>query len=147
MKKKLSSSISVFISSIIVLFLMPGSSLRTLSMYLRHYGLNKNLFKYFWRSSPSDLMLMLISVFLLLIAVISFVKILYYSARIRSPQAMKASPKHVTEEAINCEHTTGKAKYIEQIDGYLRTGLIDRAEYNELKARYERLNIPDDYHG
>ena len=150
MKKKLSSSVSVLITSIVVMFILPGSSFRMLRMYLRHYGLNANLFKFFWRSSPTDLMMLLVWLMFLVIAVISLFKIIYFITRLSSPQGVRearGSAKHVTEEAIDCAHTTGKAKYIEQIDGYLKTGLIDRAEYNALKARYERLNIPDDYHG
>ena len=50
------------------------------------------------------------------------------------------------EEAIHCAHLTGRQKYLEQIDGYLRTGLIDRSEYRVLKERYMNLDIPDDYH-
>ena len=50
------------------------------------------------------------------------------------------------EDAIHCEHLTGKQKYLQQIDGYLKTGLIDRNEYRVLKERYMSINIPDDYH-
>ena len=50
------------------------------------------------------------------------------------------------EEAIHCAHLTGRQKYLEQIDGYLRTGLIDRSEYRVLKERYMKIDIPDDYH-
>ena len=50
------------------------------------------------------------------------------------------------EEAIHCAHLTGRAKYMEQLDSFLRTGLIDREEYRVLKNRYMSLDIPDDYH-
>ena len=50
------------------------------------------------------------------------------------------------EEAIHCAHLTGRAKYLEQLDSFLRTGLIDREEYRVLKNRYMSLDIPDDYH-
>ncbi len=163
MKKKLSKSVSVLITSIIVLFLLPGDSLRLLSMYLRHYGLSENIIRYFSRMPASELFLMLISIFFIVLIIISIIKILILSYKLGAnrstggtarpaakvfakPVAVSAA-RHVTEEAINCSHSTGKAKYLEQIDGYLKTGLIDRAEYNALKTRYERLNIPDDYHG
>ena len=51
------------------------------------------------------------------------------------------------EEAIHCAHLTGREKYMEQINSFLKNGLIDRAEYNALRERYSKLNIPDDYHG
>ena len=50
------------------------------------------------------------------------------------------------EEAITCQHLTGKEKYIQQLDSYLKAGLIDKAEYKIMKERYSRLEIPEDYH-
>ena len=50
------------------------------------------------------------------------------------------------EEAIRCSHVRGKQKYIEQLDSYLKNGIIDKAEYRVLKERYEKLELPDDYH-
>ena len=50
------------------------------------------------------------------------------------------------EEAISCHHLTGKEKYIQQLDSYLKAGLIDKAEYKVMKERYSKLEIPEDYH-
>ena len=50
------------------------------------------------------------------------------------------------EEAIRCGHVRGKQKYIQQLDSYLKNGIIDKAEYKVLRERYEKLDIPDDYH-
>ena len=62
------------------------------------------------------------------------------SIRLHAPDQPEA------EEAIHCAHLTGRAKYLEQLDSFLRTGLIDREEYRVLKNRYMSLDIPDDYH-
>ena len=72
----------------------------------------------------------------------------------KSPAAAKPRPSirlHApdqpeAEEAIHCAHLTGRAKYMEQLDSFLKTGLIDREEYRVLKERYMSLDIPDDYH-
>ena len=127
--------------------LLPGDSLRLLSMYLRHYGLNSSIFRYFRYLPASELAMLLLSLVLIVIAVISLIRIIILSSKMQANRSMKVSAKHVTEEAINCSHSTGRTKYLEQIDGYLKNGLIDRSEYNSLKARYEKLDIPDDYHG
>ena len=50
------------------------------------------------------------------------------------------------EEAVTCAHATGKEKYIQQLDSYLKAGLIDKNEYKIMKERYEELDLPDDYH-
>ena len=51
-----------------------------------------------------------------------------------------------TEEAVTCRHATGKETYIQQLDSYLKAGLIDKAEYKLMKERYQKLEIPEDYH-
>lgn len=54
--------------------------------------------------------------------------------------------KDEAEEAISCAHHTGKEKYLEQVEGFYRNGLIDRAEYKTLREKYEKMDIPEDYH-
>lgn len=73
-------------------------------------------------------------------------------ASARSAQARTAgrvAPRGAAEkaeEAVHCHHSTGKQKYLEQLDGFLANGIIDKAEYKLMRERYERLNIEDDYH-
>ena len=63
------------------------------------------------------------------------------------PTARRASGgAERAEEAVHCHHSTGKQKYLEQLDGFLANGIIDKAEYRLMKERYSRLNIEDDYH-
>ena len=69
------------------------------------------------------------------------------------PTAMKTKqPSRIlqhadeVEEAITCAHRSGKQKYLEQIEGFYKNGLIDREEYKTLRAKYEMLDLPDDYH-
>ena len=50
------------------------------------------------------------------------------------------------EEAITCAHHTGREKYLEQVEGFYKNGLIDRAEYKTLREKYEKMDIPEDYH-
>ena len=51
-----------------------------------------------------------------------------------------------TEEAVHCAHSRGKQKYLEQINSFLANGIIDKAEYRLLKERYEKLELPEDFH-
>ena len=70
-------------------------------------------------------------------------------ARSAEPAARRASVfahPGEQEEAIRCAHVRGKQKYIEQLDSYLKNGIIDKAEYRVLRERYEQLDLPDDYH-
>lgn len=50
------------------------------------------------------------------------------------------------EEAVKCAHPRGREKYIHQLDNFLATGIIDKSEYRVLKARYEKMNIPENMH-
>lgn len=54
--------------------------------------------------------------------------------------------KDEAEEVITCAHHTGREKYLEQVEGFYRNGLIDRAEYRALREKYEKLELPEDYH-
>ena len=64
----------------------------------------------------------------------------------RGTQRAAAEKAEEAEEAVHCHHSTGKQKYLEQLDGFLANGIIDKAEYKLMKERYNRLNIEDDYH-
>ena len=50
------------------------------------------------------------------------------------------------EEVVTCAHHSGREKYLEQVEGFYKNGLIDREEYKILRAKYEKLEIPEDYH-
>lgn len=54
--------------------------------------------------------------------------------------------KDEAEEVVTCAHHTGREKYLEQVEGFYKNGLIDREEYKILRAKYEKLEIPEDYH-
>ena len=69
------------------------------------------------------------------------------------PTALKTKqPPHAlhhkdeAEEALTCAHRTGREKYLEQAESFYRNGLIDRAEYKTLREKYEKMDIPEDYH-
>ena len=68
------------------------------------------------------------------------------------PQPTATKTKHAlqhkdeAEEAISCAHHSGKEKYLEQVEGFYKNGLIEREEYKILRAKYEKLEIPEDYH-
>ena len=65
----------------------------------------------------------------------------------KTPAASRRSAhRGEAEEAVHCAHSRGKEKYLEQLDGFLANGIIDKAEYRLMKERYSRLQIEDDYH-
>ena len=113
--------------------------------------------EYYWRTRPEQFVLCAVYLLLILMALRTFLKMIFGGGKAASPapkravpvQKKTAAPSHrdaEAEEAIHCAHLTGRAKYLEQIENYLRTGLIDREEYKVLKARYMSIDIPDDYH-
>ena len=54
--------------------------------------------------------------------------------------------KDEAEEVVTCAHRTGREKYLEQVEGFYKNGLIDRDEYKILREKYEKMDIPEDYH-
>jgi hypothetical protein len=78
-------------------------------------------------------------------------------ARTASPAAARPTPvrpapagtprgAEKAEEAVHCHHSTGREKYLEQLDSFLANGIIDKAEYKTMKERYSKLDVEDDYH-
>ena len=69
-------------------------------------------------------------------------------ARSAARPAARSTPRGAerAEEAVHCHHSTGKQKYLEQLDSFLANGIIDKAEYRLMKERYSKLDIEDDYH-
>ena len=165
MKNKRKGALGSLIISLAVLMSFRGPAIQNVLKYLTRGTLSWRKLEFLWRSNPAQLIMFLVYVLCALVAVVSFLRLFSPgavttgSARpARAERPVRNTPKgnavraaarragKEQEEAIHCEHKTGSEKYLEQIDGYLRTGLIDRAEYRVLKERYQNLNIPDDYH-
>ena len=83
---------------------------------------------------------------LILIMIISFVR--WISPRKKAAHSVPRTVKPAveSEDALHCDHRRGKEKDLQQLDNYLASGLIEREEYRVLRARYEKLEIDDDYH-
>ena len=157
MKKGLGKSFrNLFIALIVILYLIPFEKIQELyRMYFRTPFTTRKL-EFLLRSRPMDLVLAMVFVICALVALVAFLRILFsfgkrgstreVSGTYTTPKIRRAMAPKEEEEALHCEHKRGSEKYMEQIEGYLRTGLIDRDEYRVLKERYSRLNIPDDYH-
>ena len=109
--------------------------------YLFRMPISPRRLEMLWKFSRPTVLTALAFLAVAVIAFVSFFRMFGGKGKTRV-----AARESKTEEALHCEHLNGKDKYLEQIDGYLRTGLIDRNEYRVLKERYARIDIPDDYH-
>ena len=114
-------------------------------------------FRVLWARNPQAVIMLVLFLIFCLLLIVSFFSLLgsassgkassVHEPRTRSgPQGKKSAEKLEADEAIHCAHLRGREKYLEQIDNYLKTGLIDRSEYRVLKERYMKLDIPEDYH-
>ena len=70
----------------------------------------------------------------------------YYTERVKENAKHIFMREEYDEQAIKCAHPRGREKYIHQLDNFLSIGLIDRKEYQLLKERYDKLNIPENMH-
>ena len=48
-----------------------------------------------------------------------------------------------TAEALRCTCAHGKQRYLDQAAMFYKNGLIDRAEYNAMCERYNKLELPE----
>ncbi len=152
--------------SLLIIMLLPGETVRNVGEYLLRTPLTVQRLEFLLHVKPAETGMFLLWTICLVTAAVSLLKMLTGTGRKNAApdpvKRMKSQPprrsvknsekavpgktREETEEALRCEHKRGKEKYLEQIDGYLKTGLIDRTEYKILRERYSKLNIPDDYH-
>ncbi len=141
------------ILSLAALVLLPKERLGMTLRLFDRYGFERAM-HILTQADRGSLIGLSIFAVLALICVIGALRIPALSRRItREPDNIPASrpvraarKAPATEEAISCAHHTGREKYMQQLDSYLKAGLIDKAEYRTLKERYAKLDIPEDYH-
>ena len=162
-KKKQGGGVSAIISIVVVLIVLYSAIPEMTKRRLQHLISG--------RGAPNQDMIIFAGFFVLVVLLIIGTAVLMFRVLSKKPaEREKPNPsarqdqakagtlqtlaahirqerKSVGEEAIHCAHLTGREKYMEQINSFLKNGLIDRAEYNALRERYSKLNIPDDYHG
>ena len=54
------------------------------------------------------------------------------------------SARNDAGSAVRCVCAKGKQRYLDQAAMFYKNGLIDRAEYNLMCERYNKLNLPED---
>ena len=143
--------LGILLSAIALLAVLPKELLRDTLRLIEHFGLRRAL-HVLWYSQRGQVYGLMIFAGLALLVVLALSRMSALSRRIRREPENIPVPRSAgvkapeTEDAITCEHHTGREKYLRQLDSYLQAGLIDRAEYRTLKERYEKLDIPEDYH-
>ena len=45
------------------------------------------------------------------------------------------------EQQVSYIYKTGKERYMEQLDNFLRDGVVTKAEYEELRRKYEKMDL------
>ncbi len=152
LRKKLARAALRFVIAAAVFVLTPKDWLRSMTGYVRWIFRNGVGLDRILRYHPRPLILFALFLLLMLVGLVSALRCLVLLGRIArcgaqgedGPSPVRAARD--AEEAVRCQHAGGREKYLEQLDSYLESGLIDKAEYRQMRERYERVNIPDDYH-
>ena len=138
--RKLIGSAVTFVVSVFLLLLIPKVDNGKFFALLRAGGPLSRKIRFMLRAMPGEFILMLLFFALILVALIMLLRASLLLRRLDAPAG-------ADEAALGCDHKTGRDRYLEQLENYLESGVIDREEYNSMRARYEQQNIPDDYHG
>ena len=149
MKRNKKRTPPAFYTFILSLFLLsygyePGT--RQLRMLFLRTPLSLRRLQMIWHASPSTVLIGFGYLLLILIMIISLVRWISPRKKAARPVRSTVKPAAGSEDALHCDHRRGKEKYLQQWDNYLASGLIEREEYRVLRARYEQLEIDDDYH-
>ncbi len=149
MKKLVSriiTNVCSFAVSVFLLLLIPKVDNGKLLRILRRSSPFSVKIRFMLRSMPGEFILMVILIILLLLAVWTLFRTFYLISRLKKTPSVPADADE-TESALGCDHKTGRDRYLEQLENYLESGVIDRDEFNSMRERYLKQNIPDDYHG
>ena len=157
-KSPVSSIFTAFLTGIILIYIIP-LSWREYWFQLIRSGLFPRYLRSSLAHSPADFLFSIVFCILLLVflisVIVSIIRIIGAVTRARSGSDRHAKARKVrkvsgkvsvADEALHCSHKRGREKYLEQINGFLRSGLIEKKEYDVLYQRYLKLDIPDDYH-
>ena len=145
------ANIRRFFICLALLCLVPGSTARSIYRMLTVSPMTLRRFEVLFRMDPGACIAIVLYLICAVIMLVSAIRILLRAigrghADVRRDYMPRKRNTGKTEAAISCEHSRGMEKYLEQINGFLASGLIDRAEYNVLRERYKKLNVPRDYH-
>ena len=166
MKKTQSKHMRNLLLSLLFLYFLPIQSIRAVGEYLFRTPPTMQKIEFLLHTKPAEAGIFLLAVILVITALVSLLRMLAAAGGKSNAESIKQAVRRTAsisadetgrrtfsrrkeaeeEDALHCEHKRGTEKYLEQIDGYLKTGLIDRDEYRVLRERYSKLNIPDDYH-
>lgn len=142
--KKIRGSLITLIVCVFLLLLIPKVDNGKFVVYLLRYGLDPARLRFTLHTKPGVFVLSVIFLLLLAAAVWSLIRLLLLLPRLKGSRTAESQ---TDEQALSCDHKTGRDRYLEQLENYLESGLIDREEYNSMRQRYLGQNIPDDYHG
>ena len=137
-----------FYTFILSLFLLsyayePGTRQLRMLFFYPPFSLQK--LQVYWHMRPTVVLIGFGYLLLILIMIVSLVR--WISPRRKTVRTVRTvKPAAESEAALHCDHRRGKEKYLQQLDNYLASGLIEREEYRVLRARDEKLEIDDDYH-
>lgn len=49
------------------------------------------------------------------------------------------------EKSFQSAYKSGRERYMDQLDGFLKSGYLDQKGYNEMKKKYQEMNIPNGF--
>ncbi len=145
-KKRMPPAFYTFILSLFLLSSNYETGMRQLQRLFIRPPFSLHRLQMIWRMSPGTVLIGLGYLLLILIMIISLVRWISPRKKAARPVRRTVKPAAESEDAIHCDHRRGKEKYMQQLENYLASGLIEREEYRVLRARYEQLEIDDDYH-
>lgn len=131
--------VSFAVPAAVILALSVRSLIQEIEWAVRvDFGVDRIL-----RARRPELVLMAFGLLLVLAGLVSAVRIVILTRRLVRQRGNPLTDA-VSERAAGSGgeravvSAAGKDRYLSQLDGYLKNGIIDRAEYRVLKERYRR---------
>ena len=128
----------VLVSAALVAAILTTYELHQLRLELEwaqrvNFGVDRIL-----RSHRSDFVLMALGALLVLAGLVALVRIFVQIRRLNRLRGNPLEDAASAERAVRSELDQGGDRYLQQLDEYLKNGIIDREEYKVLKQRHLR---------
>ena len=150
--KKNTVRILIMILSILVIVTLPIEAVERTFYFFRNSGFGERQVEFYLRVGQTELLVCLLYVIAFIVFFVNLFKLIFSSGNqqtdgLNQPRkkSKAAADTYAGKPAQESRGSTAGAedkedKYLEQLNGFLESGLVTREEYQHLRERYNRSN-------
>ena len=135
--KLIASLAVVFVAGSILRSQLSPNSVLALTFRYVQSGDGVRWLQFLMERSPEDFVLLIVYVFLCFLCIFHMIRIISLIISISLQRGASTSDHEEVEESMSFIETDDRKRYINQLDGYIKSGLIGHEEYKQLLRMYD----------